>query len=110
MSRYIEWVQKEWPSDTQRSFELCERCTRALKDDARYRDDPRYLKVWIAYADRVGNPGDIFRHLHKARVGRSLALFWVAWAWVAEKSGDFKFADKLYAQGVTKDAQVRVGG
>ena len=95
----MDWVQREWPSDANRTFELSERCTRALKDDERYRDDLRYLKVWIAYADRVAHPAEIFRHLHKLHIGRTLALFWVAWAWVAEKAGDYKFADKLYAQG-----------
>ena len=76
-----------------------------MKDDERYRDDLRYLKVWIAYADRVAHPAEIFRHLHKLHIGRTLALFWVAWAWVAEKAGDYKFADKLYAQGAAKDAR-----
>ena len=70
----MDWVQREWPSDANRTFELSERCTRALKDDERYRDDLRYLKVWIAYADRVAHPAEIFRHLHKLHIGRTLAL------------------------------------
>ena len=45
------------------------------------------LKVWISYADAMANPGDIFKYLHKNKVGLKVALFWVAWAFVAEKVG-----------------------
>ncbi|CAM9481321.1 unnamed protein product, partial [Ectocarpus sp. 13 AM-2016] len=30
-------------------FDLLERCSRKFKDDPRYKDDIRYLRVWTAY-------------------------------------------------------------
>jgi hypothetical protein len=31
----------------------------------RYRQDQRYLKVWITYADRLSNPSEIFQARHR---------------------------------------------
>jgi hypothetical protein len=86
--RYINWLQAETPSDVRQVLRVLERCTRkfqvrgggkrqdrtaARKDDngdgdvgvvqgdEQYRNDPRYLKAWIAYADQLASPGDIFK-------------------------------------------------
>jgi hypothetical protein len=45
----------------------------------------KHSQVWIGYADQMANPGDIFKFLHKNKIGAKVALFWVAWAFVAEK-------------------------
>jgi hypothetical protein len=84
--------------------------------------------VWISYADRLEQPGDIFKvpsvyqdtplpshlshfpntpqtqFLHKRRIGTGLALFWCAWAFVAEKAGNFSLADRLYTKGLEVQA------
>lgn len=61
---------------------MLERATRAFKDEARYANDLRYLKLWVAYADLLPAPGDVFAFLYKRKIGEDLSLFWVAWAWV----------------------------
>jgi Mad3/BUB1 homology region 1 len=52
-------------------------------------------QVWIAYADCLTNSGELFKFLYKNEIGTGLALFWIAWAWVAEYAGDFPLADKV---------------
>jgi Mad3/BUB1 homology region 1 len=54
--------------------------------------------VWIAYADCLTNSGELFKFLYKNEIGTGLALFWIAWAWVAEYAGDFPLADKVKEQ------------
>ena len=87
--KYISWVRNEFPTGTGggKVVELMERCTRTFNHDPRYRNDERFIKVWIAYADQMANPGDIFKFLHKNKIGAKVALFWAAWAFVAEKGG-----------------------
>ena len=46
-----------------------ERCTRALQNATRFHNDERLIKVWIAYADEMSNPDDIFKFLHKNQIG-----------------------------------------
>lgn len=43
-------------------------------------------------------PSNPTQYLHKRRIGTSLALLWCAWAFVAEKAGNFSLADKLYTK------------
>ncbi|EKU22394.1 checkpoint serine/threonine-protein kinase [Nannochloropsis gaditana CCMP526] len=88
------------PSDSQEATLVLERCARRFQEEALYKQDPRYLKIWISYADRLSSPGEIFKFLHKKKIGTTQALFWAAWAFVAEKSGNFSLADKLYTKGI----------
>jgi hypothetical protein len=101
--------------------ELLERCTRTFTHDPRYRNDERYIKVlyscvigwiahatvparlwqlWIKYADCMTDPDEIFKFMHKNKIGARVALFWVAWAFVNEKAGNDKFTDKLFVKGI----------
>jgi hypothetical protein len=38
--------------------------------------------------------------MHKSKIGVKVPLFWVAWAFVAEKNGQDNFADKLFVKGI----------
>lgn len=93
--RYLNWLQKEYPSDNFEVFRLLERCTLHFKDCERYKNDVRYLKFWLFYADHLQDPGDIYKYLHRNKIGSELSLFWVAWAWNAEKRGNFPLAEKV---------------
>lgn len=48
------------------------------------------------------NPADIFSYLYNNHIGDSHALFWIAWAWAAERRKNFKFADKVYKKGMLR--------
>ncbi|CAM9901770.1 unnamed protein product, partial [Phaeothamnion confervicola] len=96
--RYVRAVQEACPSDQTEQFALLERCARRFRSCVALKNDPRYLRVWIEYADHLTNSGDLFKYLYKNAIGVELALFWVAWAWVAETNGDYLLADKLYGK------------
>jgi hypothetical protein len=101
---YIKFHQEAYPSDTHAQFLLMERCTRALFERKEYANDVRFIRVCVTYADKTSSPGDVFKHLHQSKVGSKVALFWMAWAWVAESKGDFEFADKVFVKGIAKNA------
>ena len=101
---YIKFHQEAYPSDTHAQFLLMERCTRALLQKEEYSNDVRFIRVCVTYADKTSFPGDVFKHLHHHKVGSKVALFWMAWAWVAESKGDFEFANKVFLRGIAKNA------
>lgn len=102
---YIKFYKETFPADVRSQFLLMERCTRALVQRERYRNDVRFIRACILYADKTDFPGDVFKFLHQHRIGSTVALFWIAWAWVAETNGDFGFAEKVFLKGINKDAQ-----
>jgi hypothetical protein len=84
------------------------------------KNDPRLLKIWIEYvslpelytmhyiqhhviclmkADVSSDSNDIFTYMYTNKIGVRHALFWIAWAFVAEKVGNMKFADQIYLKG-----------
>lgn len=102
---YIKFYQDHLPSDTHQQFLLMERCTRALVKMPQYANDDRFISVCAKYADKTKEPGQVFKYLHQQKVGCETALFWVAWAYVAEKENDYPFAEQIYKKGLSKNAQ-----
>ena len=85
-------------------LQLLEKATRSFVSVERYRNDPRYIELWVAYADLLPEPGDVFKYLHANRIGEDCALFFMAWAWCAEHKGNVSFADKVYKRGIARKA------
>ena len=51
----IKWVQESFPTGGECSglVVLYEQCVRTLWHDERYKDDLRFLKVWLEYVSRA---------------------------------------------------------
>jgi hypothetical protein len=83
---YIKWAQQNATSDklAEQLVGLLQRCTRKFQASEQYKDDPRYLRIWIKYIDTVADPADIFEFLEANRIGTGLALFYTSWALVLE--------------------------
>jgi len=65
----------------------------------------RFIRVCVLYADRASEPHEKFKLFHKHKIGSNVAIFWLAWAWVAESRGDFPFADKILRKALQKKAK-----
>ena len=102
---YIKFMQTSFPSDTRDNFLLMERCVRALVKMKQYSNDDRFIGVCAKYADKTKDPGQVFKYIHQQKVGTYTALFWIAWAFVAEKDNDFPFAEQIFKKGISKNAQ-----
>jgi len=66
---YIKFIQDTYPADTQQSFLLMERCTRAFMGKTRYANDVRFIRVCILYADRTTSPMEVYK------VGQAIKTF-----------------------------------
>ncbi|GLD92997.1 hypothetical protein PINS_up001589 [Pythium insidiosum] len=104
-AQYIKWIEVNMPEDTRKRFSVLEKCTRELKDHARYKNDIRYIRMWIQYADLVSNPKDIFKYLYQNKIGENVSLFYVGWAWVLESMANYAQAHKVYLKATQKKAQ-----
>lgn len=47
----------------------------------------------------VRTPGEIFTYMQSNKIGEKVALFWIAWAYVAEKALNYKLADQIFQKG-----------
>ena len=103
-SRYVSWLEASSSSNTKPVLDLLERATRTFVSDARYRNDARYVELWIAYADLLPEPADVFKFMHSNHIGEDVALFYMAWAWVAETANNFVLADKIFERGTARRA------
>jgi hypothetical protein len=103
-SRYASWLEASSSSNTKPVLDLLERATRTFVSDARYRNDSRYVELWIAYADLLPEPADVFKFMHSNHIGEDVALFYMAWAWVAETANNFVLADKIFERGTARRA------
>lgn len=108
---YVKHIRESYPSDSQRQFLLMERCARTfmarpfLVPD--YVNDVRYIRTCILYADKTSNPSEVFKLMSRIKVGTKVSLFWVAWAWVAEKAEDFQFTEKIFQKALKTGAEPR---
>ena len=50
----------------------------------------------------VRTPGEIFSFMQANKIGEKVSLFWVAWAFVAEKTENFKLTDQIFQKGIRK--------
>ena len=69
--RFIKWAEQTFTSGGRETevLPLLERCTRELRETRfeQYRDDARFLRVWVKYADLGKQPHDIFKFLETVR-------------------------------------------
>ncbi|SGZ52373.1 CIC11C00000003018 [Sungouiella intermedia] len=105
---YIEWTHNHYPQGSNIDsglLKLLERCTSNFRDTVYYKNDPRYLKVWLEYAGYSDLPRDIFVYLAKKDIGVQLALFYEEFARFLETKGLVADAREVYEIGLERNAR-----
>ena len=102
---YLKWARGSFPSSSIKTLEVLESCTNDLKGCKELRNDPAFVKVWIEYADLVQTPGEVFSFMQANKIGIRVALFWIAWAFVAEKLKNYSLTDKIFQKGIKMHAE-----
>ncbi|KAL1924985.1 uncharacterized protein VTP21DRAFT_4639 [Calcarisporiella thermophila] len=106
--RYVRWVLEHYPQGHNHDsnlIPLLEKATRAFKDDERYRNDPRYLHLWLMYAKYVEVPRDIFVFLLRNEIGGELAAFYEDYGGFLESIEKYDQAKEIYELGIHRRAQ-----
>ncbi|KAL9117687.1 MAG: hypothetical protein Q9187_005774, partial [Circinaria calcarea] len=108
--RYVKWTLNAYPS-TQATPEsqlrpLLERATKAFQAAAHYKNDPRYLKLWLTYIRLFSDaPRETFAYLARHNIGEGLALFYEEFAAWLEGAGRWSQAEEVYKLGIEREAR-----
>ncbi|KAI6824000.1 hypothetical protein KC340_g6262 [Hortaea werneckii] len=107
--RYVKWTLDAYPSaqatPQSRLLPLLERATKALQGTPQYRNDPRYLKLWLHYIRLFSDaPREVFVFLARHEIGDGLALYYEEFAAWLENAGRWNQAEEIYKMGIEKEA------
>lgn len=108
--RYVRWTFDAYPSaqatNQSQLHTLLERATKAFIGSAQYKNDPRYLKLWLHYIHFFSDsPRETFVFLSRHSIGESLALFYEEFAAWLESAGRWNQAEEVYKLGIEREAR-----
>jgi checkpoint serine/threonine-protein kinase len=108
--RYVKWTLDAYPSaqNTPQSqlCQLLERATKAFQSSPQYKNDARYLKLWLHYIHLFSDaPRETYAYLARHNIGEGLALFYEEFAAWLESAGRFTQAEEIYSLGIEREAR-----
>ncbi|KAJ4830911.1 hypothetical protein Tsubulata_039032 [Turnera subulata] len=103
----IKWVQESFPpgGDSSGLIVIYEQCVRTFWHSDRYKNDLRYLKVWLEYADSCSDAEVIYNFLDANEIGKSHSAYYLAYASLMESKSKMKVANEIFNTGISRDAQ-----
>ncbi|XP_071707963.1 uncharacterized protein [Rutidosis leptorrhynchoides] len=105
--RGIKKMTNELPPELlkQKLPRFLQKCAQTFQSDHRYRNDLRYVRVWIKLLDFVNDPGAVLENMKANHIGNKTSLFYQAYALYYEKMKKFTDAEKMYHLGVQNFAE-----
>jgi checkpoint serine/threonine-protein kinase len=108
--RYVKWTLDAYPSaqatPQSQLLPLLERATKAFQTSTHYKNDPRYLKIWLHYIRFFSDaPREVFIFLARHNIGDGLALYFEEFAAWLENAGRWNQAEEIYKMGLEKEAR-----
>lgn len=108
--RYVKWTMDAYPSaqgtNESNLLPLLERATKAFLTSSHYKNDPRYLKLWLLYIRLFSDsPRETYAFLAKHKVGENLALFYEEFAAWLENAGRWAQAEEVFLKGIDGEAR-----
>lgn len=80
--QHVAWTIEMFPEGSAECnlINVLHDATNKFKNDSIYKQDPRYLKLWMEYSKWVDEPKEVFEFLIKNEIGKKLALFYEEYA------------------------------
>ncbi|GKT41966.1 checkpoint serine/threonine-protein kinase bub1 [Colletotrichum spaethianum] len=108
--RYVRWTLDAYPSaqatPQSQLHTLLERATKTFIGSSQYKNDPRYLKIWMLYIQFFSDsPRETFLFLSRHNIGETLALFYEEYAAWLEGAGRWNQAEEVYKLGIEREAR-----
>lgn len=108
--RYVRWTFDAYPSaqatPQSQLHTLLERATKTFIGSAQYKNDPRYLKLWLHYIHFFSDsPRETFVFLSRHSIGETLALYYEEYAAWLEGAGRWAQAEEVYKLGIEREAR-----
>lgn len=108
--RYVRWTLDAYPSaqatPQSQLHTLLERATKAFITSAQYKNDPRYLRLWVHYIHFFSDsPRETYMFLSRHGIGEGLALFYEEYAAWLEGAGRWNQAEEVYKLGIERESR-----
>ncbi|KAI0039658.1 hypothetical protein FA95DRAFT_1550470 [Auriscalpium vulgare] len=106
--QFVKWTFEKYPQEYLASsgiVEMVEEATRKFKNDASYKSDLRYLKLWALYASLVDKPGTVYKFVFAAKIGTVYAYLYEEYGLALEREGRHQAADEVYRAGIQRKAR-----
>lgn len=108
--RYVRWTFDAYPSaqatPQSQLHTLLERATKNFIGSAQYKNDPRYLKLWLHYIHFFSDsPRETYVFLARHSIGENLALFYEEYAAWLESAERWSQAEEVYKLGIEREAR-----
>lgn len=108
--RYVKWTLGAYPSaqatPASQLRPLLERATKAFLSIPHYKNDPRYLKLWLHYIRFFSDaPRETYAYLARHGIGESLALFYEEFAAWLEGAGRWTQVEEVFKLGIEREAR-----
>ncbi|KAJ3252297.1 hypothetical protein HK103_001642 [Boothiomyces macroporosus] len=101
---YIKWTTKHFTYTHPSIPTVMETAVREFRKDPRYKNDPRYVDLWMTVVRKQPDPGDAFKYLAVNQIGTGLAIYYLEYARYYESGKDYDRADELYRLGISRKA------
>lgn len=84
-SRYVKWMIENYPQSAGQGHDsqlspVLERALTDFKDDERYRNDPRFVKLLIIYSEKISNTIELFNYMEANGIGSEIAMYYEEFA------------------------------
>lgn len=108
--RYIAWTLDAYPSaqatPQSQLHILLERATKAFITTVQYKNDPRYLRIWMHYIRFFSDsPRETYMFISRHGIGEGLALFYEEYAAWLEAAGRWAQAKEVYKLGIERESR-----
>ncbi|KAJ3285076.1 hypothetical protein HK104_009651 [Borealophlyctis nickersoniae] len=124
--RYLRWLQERLPMGHKDIMRALETALRLFRKDARYKNDPRYLRMWLMLAESAQEPLDVFKYMSINEIGEEQGTFYQEYSSLMERNKrylpEFRFhfspgikrarifqrwleADEIFRTGIARKAQ-----
>nr|XP_034598723.1 mitotic spindle checkpoint protein BUBR1-like isoform X1 [Setaria viridis] len=101
----IKWVQESFSTDGECSelVVLYEQCVRTFWHDERYKDDLRFLEVWLEYAGNCTDAEVIYKFLEANQIGQGHAIYYVSYVSLLEAKNKLRKANEIFDLGIARE-------
>ncbi|KAF9110660.1 hypothetical protein BGX27_006033 [Mortierella sp. AM989] len=108
--RYVSWTIENYPQGgaqghDSRLVSLLEQAIVSFKDDERYKNDPRFVKLLVLYSEKVEFPMDVFNFMETNRIGSEISMYYEEHADYLESREEFEKAKDVFLLGIHRRAR-----
>ncbi|KAI1316801.1 hypothetical protein EDD11_009467 [Mortierella claussenii] len=108
--RYVSWTIENYPQGggqglDSRLVSLLEQAIELFKDEERYRNDPRFVKLFILYSENIEFPMDVFNFMDTNRIGSEISMYYEEHADYLESQEEYDKAKEVFLLGIHRRAR-----